>query len=226
MARGKTSCYNHTRKTFFLCATKGAKIPMTKKIRIGILGLRQPRPRRGAGRRRTTTIMELVGVFTRRDPATRAPQTPGAHGVRAGRTELAAHTDRHRRARCSAAASATDLPEQTPAAAQRYSTSSTPSTPTPTSRRTSPPWTRPRARRRHVARHLGGLGSGHVLAQRASTPTPCMPNGADYTFWGRGVSQGHSDAIRRIPGVADARQYTVPGARGAARPCAPATTRS
>ena len=37
-----------------------------------------------------------------------------------------------------------------------------------------------------------------------------MPNGADYTFWGRGVSQGHSDAIRRIPGVADARQYTVP----------------
>ena len=37
-----------------------------------------------------------------------------------------------------------------------------------------------------------------------------MPNGADYTFWGRGVSQGHSDAIRRIPGVVDARQYTVP----------------
>ena len=38
MARGKTSCYNHTRKTFFLCATKGAKIPMTKKIRIGVAG--------------------------------------------------------------------------------------------------------------------------------------------------------------------------------------------
>jgi diaminopimelate dehydrogenase len=37
-----------------------------------------------------------------------------------------------------------------------------------------------------------------------------LPNGADYTFWGRGVSQGHSDAIRRIPGVLDARQYTVP----------------
>ena len=34
--------------------------------------------------------------------------------------------------------------------------------------------------------------------------------GEDYTFWGRGVSQGHSDAIRRIEGVADARQYTVP----------------
>ena len=37
-----------------------------------------------------------------------------------------------------------------------------------------------------------------------------LPNGSDYTFWGRGVSQGHSDAIRRIPGVKDARQYTVP----------------
>ena len=37
-----------------------------------------------------------------------------------------------------------------------------------------------------------------------------MPQGQDYTFWGRGVSQGHSDAIRRIEGVQDARQYTVP----------------
>lgn len=37
-----------------------------------------------------------------------------------------------------------------------------------------------------------------------------IPDGAAYTFWGRGVSQGHSDAIRRIEGVADARQYTVP----------------
>lgn len=37
-----------------------------------------------------------------------------------------------------------------------------------------------------------------------------LPDGRDYTFWGRGVSQGHSDAIRRIDGVLDARQYTVP----------------
>lgn len=37
-----------------------------------------------------------------------------------------------------------------------------------------------------------------------------LPQGGDYTFWGRGVSQGHSDAIRRIEGVVDARQYTVP----------------
>ena len=37
-----------------------------------------------------------------------------------------------------------------------------------------------------------------------------LPGGHDYTFWGKGVSQGHSDAIRRIEGVKDARQYTIP----------------
>lgn len=37
-----------------------------------------------------------------------------------------------------------------------------------------------------------------------------LPSGHDYTFWGKGVSQGHSDAIRRIAGVKDARQYTIP----------------
>lgn len=37
-----------------------------------------------------------------------------------------------------------------------------------------------------------------------------LPNGRDYTFWGKGISQGHSDAIRRIEGVLDARQYTIP----------------
>ena len=37
-----------------------------------------------------------------------------------------------------------------------------------------------------------------------------LPSGKDYTFWGKGVSQGHSDAVRRIEGVVDARQYTIP----------------
>ena len=37
-----------------------------------------------------------------------------------------------------------------------------------------------------------------------------LPDGKDYTFWGKGVSQGHSDAVRRIDGVKDARQYTIP----------------
>ena len=37
-----------------------------------------------------------------------------------------------------------------------------------------------------------------------------LPEGKDYTFWGKGVSQGHSDAVRRLPGVVDCRQYTIP----------------
>jgi len=51
-----------------------------------------------------------------------------------------------------------------------------------------------------------------------------IPDGVDYTFWGKGVSQGHSDAIRRVDGVIDARQYTIPveealtAARGNQRP--------
>ena len=50
----------------------------------------------------------------------------------------------------------------------------------------------------------GYFSLARVLADSA------LPSGDNYTFWGRGVSQGHSDAIRRIEGVADARQYTVP----------------
>ena len=37
-----------------------------------------------------------------------------------------------------------------------------------------------------------------------------LPEGRDYTFWGKGVSQGHSDAIRRVEGVKDGKQYTIP----------------
>ncbi len=40
--------------------------------------------------------------------------------------------------------------------------------------------------------------------------TAVLPDGKDYTFWGKGVSQGHSDAVRRIEGVLDCRQYTIP----------------
>jgi diaminopimelate dehydrogenase len=47
--------------------------------------------------------------------------------------------------------------------------------------------------------------------------TSILPKGQAYTFWGKGVSQGHSDAIRRIEGVVDARQYTVPVAEALER---------
>jgi diaminopimelate dehydrogenase len=64
-----------------------------------------------------------------------------------------------------------------------------------------------------AAGHIGVISVGWDpgLFSLARLYANCvLPDGNDYTFWGRGVSQGHSDAIRRIEGVIDARQYTVP----------------
>ncbi len=61
--------------------------------------------------------------------------------------------------------------------------------------------------------HLGLISCGWdpgLFSLNRLYASAVLPDGADYTFWGTGVSQGHSDAVRRIPGVADARQYTVP----------------
>lgn len=67
-----------------------------------------------------------------------------------------------------------------------------------------------------VALISGGWDPGMFSLSRLYA-SAILPNGKDYTFWGRGVSQGHSDAIRRIPGVVDARQYTVPVPEALAR---------
>ncbi len=61
----------------------------------------------------------------------------------------------------------------------------------------------------HVAVISAGWDPGMFSLQRL-LGNCILPNGSDYTFWGRGVSQGHSDAIRRIEGVQDAKQYTIP----------------
>lgn len=61
----------------------------------------------------------------------------------------------------------------------------------------------------HTALISGGWDPGMFSINRLYT-SAILPDGKDYTFWGKGVSQGHSDAIRRIDGVKDARQYTVP----------------
>ena len=61
----------------------------------------------------------------------------------------------------------------------------------------------------HTALISGGWDPGMFSINRLYA-SAVLPNGKDYTFWGKGVSQGHSDAIRRIVGVKDARQYTVP----------------
>lgn len=61
----------------------------------------------------------------------------------------------------------------------------------------------------HIAIISGGWDPGMFSISRIYASC-ILPQGTFATFWGRGVSQGHSDAIRRIPGVVDARQYTVP----------------
>ncbi|MCR5421115.1 MAG: diaminopimelate dehydrogenase [Lachnospiraceae bacterium] len=62
---------------------------------------------------------------------------------------------------------------------------------------------------KHVAIISVGWDPGMFSLNRAYA-NAILPDGKDYTFWGKGVSQGHSDAIRRIDGVLDARQYTIP----------------
>ncbi|MBO7404947.1 MAG: diaminopimelate dehydrogenase, partial [Clostridia bacterium] len=68
----------------------------------------------------------------------------------------------------------------------------------------------------HIALISAGWDPGMFSLNRLYASS-ILPDGADYTFWGRGVSQGHSDAIRRIDGVKDARQYTVPVPEALAR---------
>ena len=173
-------------------------------IRIGILGYGNL----GRGIELAVAAnddMELVGVFTRRDPASVHPL--GENVAVWPATELAAHTD-DIDVLMLAGGSATDLPEQTPAAAALYNVVDSFDTHAnipahfaavdAVARETG-----------HVAVISVGWDPGMFSVSRVYA-NAIMPNGADYTFWGRGVSQGHSDAIRRIPGVADARQYTVP----------------
>ena len=168
--------------------------------------------------------MELVGVFTRRDPASVHPL--GENVAVWPATELAAHTDDIDVLMLCRRLAPPTCPEQTPAAAALYNVVDSFDTHANIPAHfAAVDADGPRGGATWPSSRWAGIRACS-RSSRVLTPTPCMPNGADYTFWGRGVSQGHSDAIRRIPGVADARQYTVPVARRRLRPCAPAPTRS
>jgi diaminopimelate dehydrogenase len=104
--------------------------------------------------------------------------------------------------------SATDLPEMTPMLAESFNVVDSFDTHAKISEHFAA--TDAAARRGgHVALISAGWDPGLFSIARAYAAA-VLPDGVDYTFWGRGVSQGHSDAIRRIEGVVDARQYTVP----------------
>lgn len=148
--------------------------------------------------------MELVGIFTRRDPA-EIKSVSGAPVYSAsdissfkGKIDVL----------IICGGSATDLPGMTPALAKDFNVIDSFDT------------------HANIPQHFAAVDasakSGGTLALISSGWDPglfsvnrlyassILPEGGYYTFWGRGVSQGHSDAIRRIDGVVDARQYTIP----------------
>lgn len=150
---------------------------------------------------------ELVGIFTRRDTETVHSLT-GAPVYAA--SEIGAFADRIDVV-ILCGGSATDLPMLTPTLAKQFHVIDSFDTHAKIPE--------------HFAAVDAAAKSGGKLALISAGWDPglfslnrlyaeaILPDGADYTFWGRGVSQGHSDAIRRIPGVRDARQYTVPVAK-------------
>lgn len=173
-------------------------------IRIGILGYGNL----GRGVEyalRQNSDMELVGVFTRRDPASVSIQTAG---VPVYRTEDAASMQDQIDVMIICGGSATDLPRLTPEYAALFNVIDSFDT------------------HAHIPEHFAAVNaaakkSGKIgmiscgwdpgmFSLNRVYANAILPEGRDYTFWGRGVSQGHSDAIRRIEGVKDARQYTCP----------------
>ncbi len=148
--------------------------------------------------------MELVALFTRRDPSTIKTRTdiPVYHMDEAG-----SHKDEID-VLIICGGSANDLPTQTPAMARYFNVIDSFDTHAKIPEHFS--------NVDKVCRESGTVGIISVgwdpgmFSLNRLMGQAILPDGYDYTFWGKGVSQGHSDAIRRIDGVVDARQYTIP----------------
>lgn len=173
-------------------------------IRIGILGYGN------LGRGIECAIkqnedMELAAVFTRRNPA---DVTILTDGVPVCRVSEAAEWKDKIDVMILCGGSATDLPEQTPEYARMFNVIDS----FDTHARIPEHYTNVDA----AAKEAGKIGIISVgwdpgmFSLNRLYANAILPDGKDYTFWGKGVSQGHSDAIRRIDGVKDAKQYTIP----------------
>ena len=148
--------------------------------------------------------MEAVGVFTRRDPSTVKTRT----GIPVYHADDAIRMKDEIDVMILCGGSATDLPTQTPQLAKYFNVIDS----FDTHARIPEHLARVDAAAKEsgkVAIISVGWDPGMFSIARMYSGA-ILVDGADYTFWGRGVSQGHSDAIRRIEGVADAKQYTVP----------------
>ena len=149
--------------------------------------------------------MTLAAVFTRRDPATLKIQTEGVPVLHVD--DAPSMVDKID-VMVLCGGSATDLPTQTPAIASLFNCVDSFDTHAKIPQHFENVDASAKASGK-VAMISVGWDPGLFSLMRAYTGA-VLPSGKDYTFWGKGVSQGHSDAIRRIEGVIDARQYTVP----------------
>ncbi len=173
-------------------------------IRIGILGYGN------LGRGVETAVKQnadtrLAAVFTRRDPSDVKIKTEGVNVYAAD--GIVSHKDEID-VLILCGGSATDLPKQTPEYAKYFNVVDSFDTHAKIPEHFAAVDAAAKEGGNTAVISVGwdpGMFSLNRLYANA-----ILPNGKDYTFWGRGVSQGHSDAIRRIDGVKDARQYTVP----------------
>ena len=149
--------------------------------------------------------MELKAVFTRRDPASVSILTAG---VPVYPMEKAAEMENEIDVLILCGGSATDLPVQTPALAAHFNVVDSFDTHAKIPEHFEAVNAAAKAAGK-VAVISAGWDPGMFSLNRLYA-NAILPDGKDYTFWGKGVSQGHSDAIRRIEGVKDARQYTIP----------------
>ena len=148
---------------------------------------------------------QLVAVFTRRDPSKVKIQTPNVPVLNvADAKDWVGKID----VMILCGGSATDLPTQTPEYAKMFNVIDS----FDTHAKIPEHFAKVDAAAKssgHVAVISVGWDPGMFSLIRAYA-NAILPDGKDYTFWGKGVSQGHSDAIRRVPGVKNAKQYTVP----------------
>lgn len=147
---------------------------------------------------------ELVGVFTRRDP--QSVKTVSGVPVYSAESILDFKDKIDVLILCGG--SATDLPVMTPSLALHFNVVDSFDTHAKIPEHFAAV-NEAAASSSHTALISGGWDPGLFSIARLYASS-VLPSGKDYTFWGKGVSQGHSDAIRRIEGVLDARQYTVP----------------
>lgn len=174
-----------------------------EKIRLGIVGYGNL----GRGVQYAVSQnkdMEIVAVFTRRDPASVVTVLPVKVEKMDAMQDYVGKID----VMILCGGSATDLPAQSVEVLKFFNTVDSFDT-----HAKIPEYFENLDKTGKECGHLGAMSIGWdpgLFSLSRLYFEAVSPNGNSYTFWGRGVSQGHSDAIRRIAGVKDAKQYTVP----------------